>query len=98
MKNRSVTKAVLTGVIMGFIATIVGSILWILAFSDMDVETTIKTAFEENVIGAIVAAGALLNIAAFFVFLKQRKNYEARGVLIATFVVAIFVVYMKFIA
>ena len=98
MKNNYIVKSVVTGLIVGFIATTVGSILWILAFSDMDVETTIKTAFEENVIGAIVAAGALLNIAAFFLFLKQRKNYEARGVLIATFVIAIFVIYMKFIA
>ncbi|WP_010179728.1 hypothetical protein [Aquimarina agarilytica] len=94
--NNSAIKPVLTGVLVGFIATALGSILWIIGFSDMTIKTTIEAAFEENVIGAILAAGALLNIPAFFLFLKQHKNYQARGVMIATFIVAIYIVYKKF--
>ncbi|WP_010520372.1 hypothetical protein [Aquimarina agarivorans] len=93
--NKYTIKPVLIGVIVGFIATAVGSVLWIVGFSNMSIKTTIEAAFEENLIGAILAAGALLNIPAFFLFLKQHKNYQARGVIIATLIVAMFIVYKK---
>ncbi len=93
--NKHIIKPVITGILVGFIATAVGSILWILGFSDMDIKTTIEAAFKENVIGAILAAGALLNIPAFFLFLKQHKNYQARGVMIATLTIAMFIIYKK---
>ncbi len=93
--NKYILKSVITGIIVGFIATAIGSILWIIGFSDMDIKTTIDAAFKENVIGAILAAGALLNIPAFFLFLKQHKNYQARGVMIATLIIAMFIIYKK---
>lgn len=90
------TKDIITGVLVGFIATSVGALIWILFLSPADIETTIKIAYTEKHLGAIVAAGALLNLPALFLFIKQRKYFQARGVIIATFIVAVFVLIQKF--
>lgn len=96
MKNNIIIKKVLTGVLVGFIATAIGAVIWIVLFSKNSLMLTIVEAYQQRLLGAILAAGALVNIGAFFLFLKQYKNYEARGVLIATVIVALFVLFQKF--
>ena len=95
MSKRTSTQSVITGIIIGFIGTILGSILWILFFSDFNILNTIKNAWSQGVLGAILSAGSLLNLGSLFLFLKQKKNYEARGVIIATLIVAFFIIYLK---
>lgn len=96
MDQSSVIKNVITGFLVGLIATGVGSAIWILIYSDTDILNTIKNAYELKKLGAILAAGALLNIIAFFIFIKQNKVYEARGLMIATFLIAVFGMLQKF--
>ncbi len=90
-----IAKNIITGIIIGFLGTVIGTTIWILCLSDFDITTTIKNAWSQNVLGAILAAGSLPNIGAFFLFLKQQKNYHARGVVIATLIVAFFIMYLK---
>ncbi len=93
---RNSVLSVFTGIAIGFLGTCFGTILWILALSDFDIPTTLQNAWEQNLLGAILSAGSLPNIASMFLFLRQRKYPQAKGVVIATLVVAAFVIYLKF--
>lgn len=84
------------GFAVAVIATFIGASLWILALSDTDYWNTIQNAYEQKKLGAILAAGALLNIPAFFIFIKQEKDLEARGLMLVVFIVAIFGMLQKF--
>lgn len=95
MSKKTSTQAVITGIIIGFIGTILGTVLWILFFSNFNIQHTIKNAWSQGLLGAILSAGSLLNLGSLFLFLRQKKNYEARGVIIATLVVAFFIIYLK---
>jgi len=96
MNQSIIIKRVIKGFLVGLIATALGGALWILALSDTDLISTIRNAYQQRQLGAILAAGALLNIIAFFLFIKQKKDYEARGLMIAVFLVAIFGMIQKF--
>ena len=95
MSKKTPTQAVITGIVIGFIGTTLGTILWIILFSDFNIQNTIKNAWSQGLLGAILSAGSLLNLGSLFLFLKQKKNYEARGVIIATLIVAFFIIYLK---
>ena len=95
MNKKTSSQAVITGIIIGFIGTTIGTILWIVLFSDFDIRNTIKNACNQCLLGAILSAGSLLNLGSLFLFLKQKKNHEARGVIIATLVVAFLIIYLK---
>lgn len=95
MKNKTPAQGVITGIIIGIMGTCLGTVLWILFFSDSDITTTIKNAWQEGLLGAILSAGSLVNLGSLFLFLKQKKHYEARGVIIATLLVAFFIIYQK---
>lgn len=94
--SNNITRRVLRGFLVAIIATFIGASLWILALSDTDYWSTIQNAYEQKKLGAILAAGALLNIPAFFIFIKQEKDLEARGLMLAVFIVAIFGMLQKF--
>jgi len=89
-------KEILIGLIVGLIANISGIYLYIFFFSEQDFGATIQTAIENDVLGSLIALGAILNLLAFFVFLKKRQNYRARGVVLATIVAAIVILVSKF--
>lgn len=96
MGQLSIAKKVLRGGMVGIIATVLGTVLWILGLSDTDLVSTLKNAYHQKQLGIIMSAGALLNIGTFFLFMKQRKIYEARGVIITVLLVAIFGMIQKF--
>jgi len=96
MNQKNIPQRVFKGFLVAVIATIIGISLWILILSDTDYFSTIKNAYQQRKLGAILAAGALLNIIVFFVFIKQKKDYEARGLMIAVFLIAIFGMIQKF--
>ena len=95
MKNKTPSQSVITGIIIGLIGTSLGTVLWILFLSDTDIPTTLKNAWQQGLLGAILSAGSLINLGSLFLFLKQKKHYEARGVIIATLLVAFFIIYQK---
>lgn len=82
-------KKVAIGFLTGIIANAFGVLLYILIFSKKDVSATLQQAIAEGFLGKIITLGAVLNLVAFFVFIKQRKDYQARGVLLATILIAI---------
>ncbi|MBC8766408.1 hypothetical protein H4O18_00250 [Arenibacter sp. BSSL-BM3] len=90
-----IKKEILIGFIVGIIANSVGTLLYILIFSDFGIVETYNVAVQQGHIGSLLALGAILNLFAFFGFLKIRRDYRARGVMIATLVTAMLILYYK---
>jgi hypothetical protein len=94
-----IAKEVGIGFIMGLLANAAGSYLYIFflsQFKKLSVESTLNISLEQGLIGNIIVLGALLNFVVFFVFLKKKQYYRARGVIMATLVAAIFILISKF--
>jgi len=94
---KKMLKEILIGFIVGIFANLAGSYLYIFFFSKYDVETSLQVAMEQDVLGNIIALGALFNLAAFFIFLKKKQLYRSRGVLLATLLAALAILVSKVI-
>ncbi len=92
-----IKQHIFTGFLTGIAANIAGVILYIALLSKADIDTTLSNAVANDYLGKIIALGAILNFLPFFVFLKKKQNYHARGVLLATVFIAIAVAIYKFI-
>lgn len=88
-------KEVIIGFLVGLIANTFGTLAYILLFSEFSITETLKIAVEQGYIGSILALGAILNLVAFFGFLRIKRDYRARGVMIATILTALIILYFK---
>ncbi len=88
-------KEIIIGFAVGIIANTLGTLLYILLFSDYSIMETFKAAVENGHVGSLLALGAILNLVAFFGFLKLRRDSRARGVLIATLLTAMVILFYK---
>ncbi|TRO67075.1 hypothetical protein [Christiangramia sabulilitoris] len=92
-----IKQDILIGFLTGLAANIGGVLLYVALLSEVDIDTTLKNAIANDYLGKIIALGAILNFLPFFVFLKKKQNYHARGVLLATVAVAVGIAIYKFI-
>jgi hypothetical protein len=88
-------KEVIIGFLVGLIANTLGTLLYILLFSDYGIRETLAAAIENGHIGSLLALGAILNLVAFFAFLRIRRDQRAKGVLVATLLTALVILYYK---
>lgn len=84
-------KEILIGFLVALLATSFGCFLFIEFFSPVDFEKSISLIKEGNLEGKILVLGAIANFFVFFVFLKKKQIYRARGVLMETFLIAFIV-------
>lgn len=91
-----IKKDLIIGILVGILTNTIGLIATatILGQGD-DFTTVIKAAADESFLGKLISLGAILNLIAFFIFIKKRQDYRARGVLIATVFIAIFTFLFK---
>ncbi|MEZ4855673.1 MAG: hypothetical protein R2812_04245 [Gelidibacter sp.] len=93
-----IKKEVFIGFLVGLIANVLGLLLAIQFFGNGDgFESSIKSALAEGFFGKLLSIGAILNLAAFFIFIKKKQDYRARGVLLATVFAAVCTFVIKFI-
>ncbi len=90
-----IQKETLIGFMVGIIANTAGTLLYIIIFSDFGIVETYHAAVEQEHIGSLLALGAILNLLAFFGFLRLKRDYRARGVMIATILTALVILYYK---
>ncbi len=95
MNNR---KEILIGFVVGLIANTFGTLLYILLFSDLGIVETFNAAVAQGHIGSLLALGAILNLIAFFGFLRIKRDQRARGVMLATLVTALVILIYKIMA
>ncbi len=88
-------KDLAIGFLVGIIANTIGTLLYILMFSDLSISDTFAAAIQQGHIGSLLALGAILNLIAFFLFLRIRRDNRAKGVLIATIMTALVILYYK---
>jgi hypothetical protein len=97
--KKKIGKEIGIGLMTGVLANVAGSYLYIYFLSKMkklSVESTLDISLEQGLIGNIIILGALLNFVVFFVFLKKKQFYRARGVIMATLIAAIVILVSKF--
>jgi len=92
-----IKKEILIGFITGIIANAIGLFLtaWILGDKN-DVIASIKASIEDDFFGKLVSIGAIFNLLLFFYYLRRKKDYRARGVLMATLIIAVVTFMVKF--
>jgi len=92
-------KELLVGLFSGFLANTVGAILTVvLLFKEVkisNISKIISDSISDNYIPKLISLGAIINLFVFFVFLKYNYDERARGVLVATFIMAILTIYIN---
>lgn len=89
-------KNILIGFVIGLIANAIGLFIAATLLGDGDsVIQVLKAAKAEGFLGKLMSLGAILNLIVFFLFITKRKDHKARGVLIATVLVALLTFIIK---
>ncbi|MBT3560207.1 MAG: hypothetical protein HN773_04395 [Flavobacteriaceae bacterium] len=93
-----IKKEIIIGLITGFIANISGLVLAILFLNDNPsiIEVIVKS-FEERLLSKLISLGAIMNLFVFFVYIKKRQENRAKGVLMATIIIAIITIILNLI-
>ncbi|MGA1226192.1 MAG: hypothetical protein ACO3VF_02900 [Tamlana sp.] len=91
-----IKKDIFIGMFVGLIANTMGLFLAssLLGKGD-DFSMVIKAAANEGFLGKLISLGAILNLVAFFIFIRKKQDYRARGVLLITVFIAVFTFIFK---
>jgi len=87
----------LLGFLIGLVLPLVGIMLfWTVAPRPGGLNDIRALADHPDVVSAVISIGLLANLPAFFLFYRRKWDESARGVIMATFLYAIPIVYIKF--
>lgn len=82
----------LIGFLIGIVTTLIGTILFLLLFTEFHSLSDVTILRQEGILGKVVTLGAILNIFVFFILLKNNKELMARGIILATIILALLTV------
>jgi len=89
-------KDIFIGMFVGLIANAMGLFLAANFLGNGDDFTmVIQAAAKEEFLGKLISLGAVLNLIAFFIFIRKKQDYRARGVLLITVFIAVFTFVFK---
>ena len=83
-----IQKEIFIGFLVAVIATAFGFFIYVEFILPYEFNEAIRIIKEENLWGKIIGLSAMPNILVFFLFLKKKQDYRAKGVLLETFVLA----------
>jgi len=89
-------KEILVGIVVGLLATGLGFYLYVEFVLNGSFQESLVIINNKNLYGQILSIAAIPNLLVFFIFIKKRQDYRARGVLIATFLVAFLILVSQF--
>lgn len=93
----SIVKKVMAGLILGLTVSGLGSLLFVLILLPSDnLQDTFQKLLISGLLTKIMALGALPNAIVFHLLIKNKRDYIARGVLMAVLLLAIVFVILKF--
>lgn len=93
-----IKREIFIGMLFGLIANGIGLffVTTLLGLNEgEDFTAVIKAAATEGFLGKLISLGAILNLATFFICIKKKQDYRARGVLLITIIIAIFTFVIK---
>lgn len=93
----SIKKEILIGFLVGLAATAGGFYLYVEYALDGTFAESLDVLKENSLYGQVLSIAAIPNLIAFFIFIKKRQDYRARGVLIATFLIALLILAAQFV-
>lgn len=89
-------KEILVGILVGLLATALGFYLYVEFVLNGSFQESLVIINNKNLYGQILSIAAIPNLLVFFIFIKKKQDYKARGVLIATFLVAFLILVSQF--
>jgi hypothetical protein len=92
----TVRKEILIGVLVALFATFFAVIIYLEYFFKFNFEDTLQMVKERNLYGKVLSLAAIPNLIIFFVFIKKKQDMRAKGVLMATFLIAFTTLILKF--
>jgi len=92
----TVKKEIAIGILISLFATIAGIFLYLEYLSDFGFYKTIELIKEGKLYGKILSLAAIPNLFIFFVYIKKKQDYRAKGVLMATILIALTTLVLKF--
>ncbi len=93
----NIKKEILIGFLIALIATVFGFYLYVVFLSPYGLEESIKIIGEGKLWGKVLGLAAIPNLFVFFIYLKKKQDYRARGVLLASFIIAFLILILQFI-
>ena len=92
-------KEIFFGIIIGIISNLIGVFLSIIIlfneFQFSYILEILNSSINNSNITKLISLGAIINLISFFVLLKLNSTEKARGVLVATFAIAILTIYLN---
>ncbi len=90
-------KNVLIGLTIGLIANIIGLLIITQIFGKGDgIFKVLNNAIANDFLGKLLSLAAVLNIITFFYFILKKQDAKAKGVLLATMLIALLTLLLKF--
>lgn len=85
-------KDVFIGLIIGLLSAAIGWVLFLYFFTEARSIADLKIVRAQGYMGKLITLGAIFNLITFFILLKFEKEAMARGVILATILLAILTV------
>jgi hypothetical protein len=79
----------LTGFLIGILASVLGSFIFITFFTDYSFLGGMQIMRFEGKLGKIITLGSILDLVAFAILLKLNKELMARGVVLAVIILTV---------
>ena len=96
METKLNKKELFCGLLSGFLANLLGMIIVVIVlFQSFNILKIINDSISETFITKLISLGAIVNLIVFFIFLKYDYEERAKGVLLATFIIAILTIYIN---
>ena len=86
-------KKLLLGFIIGIVASVLGSFLFITFFTEFDFITGIQSMKSEGKLGKLITLGSILDLVVFAILLKLNQDSMARGVVLAVISIAVYTLF-----
>lgn len=80
---------ILLGFVIGILASLLGSFLFIKFFTAFDFMAGVESMKSEGKLGKLITLGSILDLVAFGILLKMNKDIMARGVVLAVIIITI---------
>ncbi|QNM85643.1 hypothetical protein H9W90_00530 [Polaribacter pectinis] len=92
----TVKKEIFVGILISLFATFGGIFLYLEYFSRFGFYETIEMIKQGKLYGKVLSLAAIPNLFVFFIFIKKKQDNRAKGVLIATILIALTTLILKF--